>query len=189
MTGWGRTGTLFACEQSGITPDILCLSKGITGGALPLAMTLCTPEIFEAHLSDDRSRTFFHSSSYTANPIACAAALANLEVWRNEPVALRIKTLAAMQRERLAAFRSDPRFTNVRQLGTIAALDIAVEKTGYLSEAGPRLRAFFRQRNILIRPLGNVIYLMPPYCATPHDLDRAYEAIDEAADLIGTAAS
>jgi adenosylmethionine-8-amino-7-oxononanoate aminotransferase len=84
MTGWGRTGTLFACEQTGITPDILCVSKGITGGALPLAATLCSPEIFDAHLSSDRSRTFFHSSSYTANPIACAAALANLTVWQNE---------------------------------------------------------------------------------------------------------
>ena len=82
MTGWGRTGTLFACEQAAITPDILCVSKGITGGALPLAATLCSREIFDAHLSSDRSRTFFHSSSYTANPIACAAALANLTVWQ-----------------------------------------------------------------------------------------------------------
>ena len=82
MTGWGRTGTLFACEQAAITPDILCVSKGITGGALPLAATLCSAQIFDAHLSADRSRTFFHSSSYTANPIACAAALANLAVWQ-----------------------------------------------------------------------------------------------------------
>ena len=78
MTGFGRTGTLFACEQAGITPDILCLAKGLTGGSLPLAATLCTPEIFQAHYSTDRSRTFFHSSSFTANPIACAAAVANL---------------------------------------------------------------------------------------------------------------
>src|SRR5262249_23746482 len=85
MTGWGRTGTLFACEQAHITPDILCLAKGITGGALPLAATLCTAPIFEAHLSEDRSRTFFHSSSYTANPVACAAAVANLEIWQQEP--------------------------------------------------------------------------------------------------------
>ena len=188
MTGWGRTGTLFACEQSGVTPDILCTSKGITGGALPLAATLCTPEIFDAHLSDDRSRTFFHSSSYTANPIACAAALANLDVWRDEPVVGRIQALEEMHRKRLAPFRSDPRFVNVRQQGTIAALDIAAEAKGYLSEVGPKLRTFFRQRDVLIRPLGNVIYLMPPYCVTPSDLDRAYEAILEAADLIETAA-
>jgi adenosylmethionine---8-amino-7-oxononanoate aminotransferase len=185
MTGWGRTGTLFACEQAGITPDILCVSKGITGGALPLAATLCSAEIFDAHLSSDRSRTFFHSSSYTANPIACAAAVANLVVWQNEPVLKRIETLEHMHRERLAPFRSDPRFISVRQSGTIVALDLDVSTSGYLSEVGPQLRAFFRHRGLLIRPLGNVIYLMPPYCVTPEDLDRAYAAIDEAADVFG----
>jgi adenosylmethionine---8-amino-7-oxononanoate aminotransferase len=184
MTGWGRTGTLFACEQAGITPDILCLSKGITGGALPLAATLCKPEIFDAHLSTDRSRTFFHSSSYTANPIACAAALANLGVWHDEPVATRIEALSRMHRERLMPFKSDPRFTHVRQSVTIAALDLNVSAPGYLSDAGPRLRAFFREQRLLIRPLGNVIYLMPPYCVTADELDRAYAAIAEAADLV-----
>jgi adenosylmethionine---8-amino-7-oxononanoate aminotransferase len=185
MTGWGRTGTLFACEQAGTTPDILCVSKGITGGALPLAATLCSAEIFDAHLSSDRNRTFFHSSSYTANPIACAAAVANLIVWQNEPVLKRIEALEHMHHERLAPFRSDPRFINVRQSGTIAALDLDVSTSGYLSDAGPQLRAFFRHRDLLIRPLGNVIYLMTPYCVTPEDLDRAYAAIDEAADVFG----
>ena len=184
MTGWGRTGTLFACEQAAITPDILCVSKGITGGALPLAATLCSREIFDAHLSSDRSRTFFHSSSYTANPIACAAALANLTVWEDEPVLQRIEMLEHMHRERLAPFRSDPRFINVRQMGTIAALDLDVSTSGYLSNVGPQLRAFFRERDLLIRPLGNVIYLMTPYCVTSDDLDRADAAIDEAADAI-----
>jgi adenosylmethionine-8-amino-7-oxononanoate aminotransferase len=187
MTGWGRTGSLFACEQAGLTPDILCLSKGITGGALPLAATLCSAEIFDAHLSTDRSRAFFHSSSYTANPIACAAGLANLEVWQNEPVALRIQALELMHRERLAPFRSDARFANIRQTGTIAALDLKVTSSGYLSGVGPRLRAFFRERDLLVRPLGNVIYLMPPYCATSDDLDRAYAAIAEAADVVESA--
>lgn len=184
MTGWGRTGPLLACHQTGLAPDILCMSKGITGGALPLAATLCTAEIFDAHLSEDRRRTFFHSSSYTANPIACAAAVANLEIWRNEPVAERIQAVTLMHQERLTRFRSDPRFINVRQQGTIAALDLVVDTTGYLSEVGPRLKAFFRQRDLLIRPLGNVIYLMPPYCVTEADLDRTYDAIDEAADFI-----
>lgn len=184
MTGWGRTGTLFACEQAGITPDILCLSKGITGGALPLAATLSTPEIFDAHLSTNRSRTFFHSSSYTANPIACAAALANLRVWETEPVVARIETLAQMQRDRLARFAGDPRFADVRQMGTIAALELDVTGPGYLSEAGPKLKAFFRAHDMLIRPLGNVVYLMPPFCVTSNDLDRAYDAIDAAAAII-----
>jgi len=183
MTGWGRTGSIFACEQGNISPDILCTSKGLTGGSLPLAATLCSAEIFDAHLSTDRSRTFFHSSSYTANPIACAAALANLAVWKTEPVTTRIRSLEAMHRTRLARFAADSRFDNVRQTGTIVALDINVPATGYLSDAGPKLRAFFRERNLLIRPLGNVIYLMTPYCVTADDLDRTYDAIDEAADL------
>lgn len=184
MTGWGRTASLFACEQAGVTPDILCTSKGLTGGALPLAATLCQPEIFEAHLSTDRSRMFFHSSSYTANPIACAAGLANLAVWRTEPVAARIATLSDMLAERMALFRNDPRFLNVRQIGTLAALDLHAGTTGYLSDVGPRLRAFFRERKLLIRPLGNVIYLMPPYCSTAAELDRAFQAIDDAADFV-----
>lgn len=184
MTGWGRTGAVLACEQTGLDPDMICLSKGITGGALPLAVTLCTAEIFDAHLSEDRKRTFFHSSSYTANPIACAAAVANLDVWRNEPVAERVRSVEKIHSEKLRQFRSDRRFTNVRQQGTIAALDLVTDTTGYLSDAGPRLKKFFRQRDVLIRPLGNVIYLMPPYCATETDLDRAYKAIDEAADYI-----
>lgn len=183
MTGWGRTGSLFACEQAGITPDILCTSKGLTGGAVPLAATLCTREIFDAHLSKDRRKTFFHSSSYTANPIACAAAVANLQVWKTEPVRERIATLATHQHDGLSRFKSDPRFSNVRQIGTIAALDLVVPASGYLAEAGPRLRAFFRSRGLLIRPLGNVIYLMPPYCITEAELGRAYDTIDEAADL------
>jgi adenosylmethionine-8-amino-7-oxononanoate aminotransferase len=189
MTGWGRTGTLFACEQAGIAPDILCASKGITGGSLPLAVTLCSAQIFDAHLSSDRRRTFFHSSSYTANPIACAAALANLRVWEDEPVRARISMLERMQAERLQPFVSDSRFTNVRQRGTITALDLSVAESGYLAEVGPKLRKFFRSRDILLRPLGNVIYVMPPYCVTPRDLDRVYAAIDEAADAVATLTS
>lgn len=186
MTGWGRTGTLFACEQAGITPDILCLAKGITGGSLPLAATLCTAPIFEAHYSTDRRRTFYHSSSYTANAIACAAAAANLEVWQSEPVKDRIANLSAMQAERLELIRGDDRFLNVRQCGTIAAFDVRCSDPGYLAGIGPRLYDFFLERNVLLRPLGSTIYVLPPYCVGPDDLDHVYEAISEAASLVGT---
>jgi adenosylmethionine-8-amino-7-oxononanoate aminotransferase len=182
MTGWGRTGTLFASEQAGVDPDILCLAKGLTGGALPLAVTLSRPEIFDAHVSPDRTRTFFHSSSYTANPIACAAALANLEVWATEPVRDRIAALAQLQAEHLRPFESDPRFANPRRLGTITALDLNVRDSGYLSSVGPKIRAFFEERGLLLRPLGNTIYVMPPYCVTGAELDLAYDAIRAAAD-------
>jgi adenosylmethionine-8-amino-7-oxononanoate aminotransferase len=182
MTGWGRTGTLFACEQAGISPDIACYAKGLTGGSLPLAATLCRDAIYRAHYSADRTRTFFHSSSYTANPIACAAAVANLEVWESEPVQERIATLAASHTVRLDAFRSDPRFTDVRQIGTIAALDLRVEQSGYLAGVGPKLSAFFLDKGLLLRPLGNTIYVLPPYCIGTAELDLVYGAIGEAAD-------
>ncbi|MGZ5889050.1 MAG: adenosylmethionine--8-amino-7-oxononanoate transaminase [Hyphomicrobium sp.] len=184
MTGWGRTGTLFACEQAGISPDILCVAKGITGGALPLAATLCTPRIFEAHLSSDRTKTFFHSSSYTANPLACAAAVANLEVWAREPAVDRVAALAAGQAQRLAAFADGGRFKNVRRLGTIAALDLDVRDAGYLADIGPRLYQFFLERGVLLRPLGNTIYVMPPYCIADIELDLVYDAIRAAADAL-----
>ena len=187
MTGWGRTGTMFACEQAGITPDILCTSKGITGGLLPLAATLASEAIYQSHYSTDRARTFFHSSSYTANPIACAAALANVKIWRDEPVMARITALAAEQTRQLARFESNPLFENLRSCGTIAALDVKVPAAGYLAEIGPKMLAFFMSRGILIRPLGNVLYLMPPYCVTPGELTRAYDTIEEAGQIFGSA--
>ncbi len=184
MTGFGRTGTLFACEQAGISPDIMCLAKGLTGGAIPLAATLSTREIFEAHLAPDRARMFFHSSSYTANPIACAAAAANLNVWAHEPVRERIAALASLQAARLEPFKADTRFSNVRQLGTIAALDLKVADAGYLAAAAPKLYNFFAKMRLLLRPLGNTIYVMPPYCTAPEELERGYAAIAKAADLL-----
>jgi len=183
MTGWGRTGTLLATDQAQVTPDILCLSKGLTGGAIPLAVTLASRPIYEAHLSEDRARMFFHSSSYTANPIACAAALANLAVWREEPVDERIAALGERQQERLDRLPSIAR--NIRRKGTIAAFEFGPDDASYMSDLGPRLFAFFRERDLLLRPLGNTIYVMPPYCIGEADLDRIYEAIDEAAKVFG----
>jgi adenosylmethionine-8-amino-7-oxononanoate aminotransferase len=184
MTGWGRTGTLFACEQAGVTPDIACYSKGLTGGSLPLAVTLCRADIFDAHYSTDRSRTFFHSSSYTANPIACAAALANLEIWQNEPVLERVAAVAHLHAKGLDRFREDRRFANVRQIGSIAALDIASSETGYMAAIGPQLYQGFLSRHLLVRPLGNTIYIMPPYCSGESELGQVYQAIAELADEI-----
>jgi adenosylmethionine-8-amino-7-oxononanoate aminotransferase len=185
MTGWGRTGSMFACEQAGVAPDIACYSKGLTGGTLPLAVTLCRREIFAAHYAEDRRRTFFHSSSFTANPIACAAALANLEIWESEPVRARIAALQAMQAKRLERFRDDVRFERVRQTGTIAAMDVRSQDRGYLAALGPRLAASFQAGEVLLRPLGNTLYVLPPYCVTDDDLDRVYGAILAAVDALG----
>ena len=177
MTGWGRTGEMWACDHAGIAPDILCTSKGLTGGAIPLAATLATEEIFQAHWSEDRSRTFFHSSSYTANPLACAAGLANARIWAAGGMQARLKAVAAMQSERLAALARDDRFADARQTGTIAAIDLKVEAAGYLAAVGQRLRAHALERGVLLRPLGNTVYVMPPYCITGDQMDRVWGAI------------
>lgn len=180
MTGFGRTGAMFACEQAGVAPDILCLAKGLTGGAIPLAATLCKKEIFAAHFSEDRSKTFFHSSSFTANPIACAAANANLDVWEQEPVLERVKALGEMQAKHLAAFESDGRFENLRRVGAIAALDVKVQDQGYLAGIAPRLMKRFMEAGVLLRPLGNTIYVMPPYCISSAQLDQVWAAVGAA---------
>ncbi|MEY2942433.1 MAG: hypothetical protein RLY97_447, partial [Pseudomonadota bacterium] len=185
MTGWGRTGTLLACQQADVVPDLLCLAKGLTGGSMPLAVTMASAAIYDAHYSTDRTKTFYHSSSYTANPIACAAAVANLAIWRDEPVLDRIAALSAKQeaaRERLAQVAG---ITNARRCGTILAVDYHVgDGAGYLAQIGPRLMAFFTQRNLLLRPLGNTAYAMPPYCIADDDLAAVHQALGDAAGLI-----
>jgi len=181
MTGFGRTGTLFACEQAGVVPDIACYSKGLTGGSVPLAVTMCKREIYEAHYAPERARAFFHSSSYTANPIGCAAALANLDVWEKTDARLRVSKLCDMQAERAARFADDARFTDVRRIGTIVAMDLNIEQSGYLATISLDLMRFFNARGLLLRPLGPTIYVLPPYCVTGEELDLAYDAIDAAA--------
>ena len=179
MTGFGRTGTLFACEQAGIAPDVMCLSKGITGGFLPMGATLATRRLYEAFWSEDRGGMFFHSSSYSGNPIACAAALANLEIWESEPVLRRIGAIAARHAERLQAFRSRDDVADVRQCGSIAALEVRAPQVGYLSELAPRLYRFFLSRGVLLRPIGNVVYVLPPYCISSDELDGIYDVIHD----------
>jgi len=175
MTAWGRTGTLLACEQAGLVPDILCLSKGLTGGSLPLAVTMATEPIFAAHRSTSRADMFFHSSSYTANPIACAAANANLAIWREEPVLERTATLSALQSVRISQLEG---LENARVCGTIAAGEVP-GSSGYLADFAPRLMGLARNNGVLLRPLGNTIYVMPPYCIEEEALDSVYAVIAE----------
>lgn len=184
MTGWGRTGTQWACDQAAIAPDILCTSKGLTGGFMPLAVTLCQDRFFDAHFSEDRAKMFFHSSSYTANPIACAVAYANTQIWKDEPVQDRIDAIVAGHKTRLEKLAANPRFTNLRQCGTIAAMDVKVSDEGYLSNISPRLYDHFQSKGFLIRPLGNTIYVLPPYCVTEDDLDAIYTVIGEAPERL-----
>jgi len=184
MTGFGRTGTMFACEQANIAPDLLCLSKGITGGFLPMGATLATNEIYDAFYSADRAKTFFHSSSYTGNALACAAANANLKIFDREPVFERMDAIAAHHAVRLKKMEGHRLIADIRQTGTIAALELGARDGGYFSELGPKLAKFYLEKNILLRPLGNVVYVLPPYCTTTDELDRIYDVIEESLELI-----
>jgi adenosylmethionine-8-amino-7-oxononanoate aminotransferase len=184
MTGWGRTGTLLACEQAGVVPDILCLAKGLTGGSMPLAVTMAREAIYAAHHSTDRARMFFHSSSFTANPIACAAAAANLAIWRDEPVRARVAALAARQAAMVDRLAHLPGVANPRTCGTIAAIDVVAPDGGYLSALGPRLLALFREADVLLRPLGNTVYVLPPYCLDESDHARIEAVIATALEQV-----
>jgi adenosylmethionine-8-amino-7-oxononanoate aminotransferase len=184
MTGWGRTGTLFACEQAGVRPDILCLAKGLTGGAVPLAATLASAEIFASHLSTDRAAMFFHSSSFTANAVSCAAANANIAIWREENVPARIAALGHALDLGLERLALHPRLANPRRIGAVAAIDVVGDGTGYLSNVAPRLRAYMLERGVLLRPLGTTIYMMPPYCTKPQEVAGLFAGIAEAVDAL-----
>jgi adenosylmethionine-8-amino-7-oxononanoate aminotransferase len=180
LTGFGRCGAMFASELAEISPDVMCVSKGITGGFLTLGATLVTEEIFQAFGGEDPARTFWHGHSYTGNPIACAAAVANLEIFRTEPVFERISGIAKIHAERLPGLSQNSAVGDVRTIGTMAAIELRAGDAGYLSELRPKLYEYFLKRDILLRPLGNVIYILPPYCIEATDLHRVYDVIEEA---------
>jgi adenosylmethionine---8-amino-7-oxononanoate aminotransferase len=176
-TGFGRTGPLFACQRAGVSPDVVCLSKGITGGFLPLGATAVREEIFQAFVSDDRRHTFFHGHSYTGNPIACAAARASLELLLDDGCTQRRADIEAAHRTALDRLGAHPLVRNPRVLGTVAAFDFPTGQ-GYLNPIGRELAAFAAREGVLLRPLGNVVYLMPPYCTTPDEIAGVYALVE-----------
>ncbi len=175
LTGFGRTGPLFACDRADVRPDLLCMSKGITGGLLPLGATAATEDIFDAFSSTDRRKTFFHGHSYTANPIACAAALASLQLFDDESEDERVRIEVAHMRH-LATLEGTPGVRAVRQLGTVAAVELDAPP-GYLSDIGRELAAFAIEHGVLLRPLGHVAYCLPPYCTTDRELAAVYAVL------------
>ncbi|MBF0429549.1 MAG: adenosylmethionine--8-amino-7-oxononanoate transaminase, partial [Magnetococcales bacterium] len=175
MTGFGRTGTLFACERAGTDPDIICLSKGLTGGFLPMSVTVCREEIYQAFLGETFDRAFAHGHSFTANPLGCAAALVALALFDEEDTLVRIAQLEEIHRQRLLEVQQHPRVCCPRVMGSIAALDIQADDAGYASRIGLFLRQFFLDRGFLLRPLGNALYLLPPYCITDAQLHQAWD--------------
>jgi adenosylmethionine-8-amino-7-oxononanoate aminotransferase len=190
--GFGRTGTLFACEQAAITPDFLCLSKGITGGFLPFSAVLTTARVYDAFYAEySAGKAFLHSHSYTGNALACRAALATLAIFRDEPVIERNRVLAQRLRDRLAPLAAHPHVAEVRQTGMIAAVELVRDKrtrAPFPSAERRGLRAYLHAlpRGVLLRPLGDVIYFMPPYVITPEEADFM---VDVAAQSIDAATS
>ena len=191
--GFGRTGTLFACEQARIAPDFLCLSKGLTGGFLPLSAVLTTQRVYDAFYAEYTSgKAFLHSHSYTGNPLACRAALETLAIFRDEPILEHNRTLAAHLAQKLTPLADHPHVAEVRQTGMIAAVELVRDKSTRASfpaveRRGLRVYRHALQRGVLLRPLGDVIYFMPPYVVTPEEIDLmidvAAEGIEQATAL------
>lgn len=183
MTGFGRTGKNFAMENVSTTPDMICLSKGLTGGSMALGITTCTAAIYEAFLSNDKLKTLFHGHSFTANPLACSVALASLDLFQAPECGQqreRINRQHTRFAERLSGHKA---VKNVRVTGTIVAFEIVTPgQDTYTNQLADHLHRFFRQRRIMLRPLGNTLYIMPPYCITDEELGLVYESILECVD-------
>ncbi|HEX7906392.1 MAG TPA: aminotransferase class III-fold pyridoxal phosphate-dependent enzyme, partial [Chitinophagaceae bacterium] len=177
MTGFGRTGNLFASEYMHHKPDIICLSKGLTGGSLALAITACSQKIFDAFLSDDLHKTFFHGHSYTANPIACAAALASLDLLQKEECLNNIEYIAESNARFVKEISAHATIRNARSLGTILAFEFDSGKNDYLSTIKDKIIQLSLQEGVFLRPLGNTVYIMPPYCISPVQLEKVYATI------------
>lgn len=176
MTGFGRTGAWFACERSGVEPDVIALAKGLTGGFLPLAVTICSEPLYETFVSSDPAKTLFHGHSYTANPLGCAAANATLALL--EQSATSFQSLERAHLAHLAELSEHPKLDKIRVTGTIAAMDVKTpDSPGYLNQVAGTIKRKAFERGLLLRPLGNVLYLMPPYCITSEELALAYQGI------------
>lgn len=177
MTGFGRTGPLFVSSLLPRAPDIICLSKGLTGGFLPMGATVCSNEIFEAFCATNSDCSFLHGHSYTANPLACASALASLDLLLEKTCCAQRRMIEEEHRRFCEHWQDDARLNRIGSLGTILSLEYASGQNSYFNPIGERLSRFFIEKNILLRPLGNVLYVMPPYCIQKEELASIYQQI------------
>jgi adenosylmethionine-8-amino-7-oxononanoate aminotransferase len=185
FTGFGRTGKAFACDHLHQQPDIMCFSKGLTGGTMALGVTTCTQHIYDAFLSDDRLKTLFHGHSFTANPIACAAALASMDLFVDPSTAQNIQRITHSHRQFALQLQEQKGIKTVRQTGTILAMEWETgSQTSYFSNLRDTLYQYFLNAGIILRPLGNVVYILPPYCITDEQLDYIYRTILQALQTI-----
>ncbi len=178
FTGFGRTGKFFATDYLKEKPDIFCLSKGLTGGTIAMGVTSCTKEIFHAFLSEDRMKTFFHGHSFTANPVACSASLASLDLMERKSTKENIKRIENSHKKFTKQLEGNKSIQEVRTLGIILAIELKTQnETSYFNSIRDKANKFFLDKGILLRPLGNVIYLVPPYCISDKDLNYIYDSI------------
>ena len=178
MTGFGRTGALFACQRAGIQPDLMALSKGLTGGFLPMGVTMARERLYQGFISDTPAHTFFHGHSFTANPLGCAAALASLDLLQHNPE--RYQQFEARHRPALEQLSNHPRVKQVRCLGTMAAFELEAGATSYLNPVGRKIQRLCLEQGVFLRPLGNVVYLLPPLRISDSQLERCYAALGTA---------
>lgn len=179
FTGFGKTGKLFASDYLTQKPDIICLSKGLTGGFLPLGVTIANKFIFNAFVNTDKTKTFYHGHSYTANPLMCIAAIANIELIQKKKFFQKINQINQQHITFTEKIKNHPNIKDIRVLGIILAIEIKTpEKTHYLNSISTEIEKYFLDRNILIRPLGNVLYLVPPVCITSYQLKKIYTSIE-----------
>ena len=182
MTGFGRTGNLFACQGVGVAPDLICLSKGLTGGFMAMSITVASERIYKAFLAEEFDRAFTHGHSFTANALGCAVANASLDLMEQRETTDNIARIEARHWAWLKQLHKHARVEHCRVTGTIVAFDVVGGGSGYTADVGPRLKAAFFDKGLLIRPLGNVVYLLPPYCITDAQLDLAYAGVLAALD-------
>ena len=177
MTGFGRTGKMFASSYCSEQPDIICLSKGLTGGTMALGVTACTEKIHNAFVVDDKAKTFFHGHSFTANPIACTASLASLELFDKEDTMKNVERIGAMHKKFSMHLTGLKRVENVRLCGTIIAFEVKDEVEGYSSNVREKVTEKALLQGVYLRPLGNTVYVMPPYCITDDELEKIYSVL------------
>jgi adenosylmethionine---8-amino-7-oxononanoate aminotransferase len=177
MTGFGRTGKLFASHYLHNKPDMVCLSKGLTGGTMALGVTTCNTKIYEAFLADDKGKTLFHGHSYTANPVACAAGIASLEITISPETQQNLDRISSSHQAFADELKPLQGIKDVRQRGTILAIEFADESTSYFSNLRDVFYNYALEQGVILRPLGNIIYIIPPYCITEAQLDKVYQTI------------
>ncbi|WP_324671374.1 adenosylmethionine--8-amino-7-oxononanoate transaminase [Hymenobacter sp. GOD-10R] len=185
MTGFGRTGRLFASEYLASQPDMVCLSKGLTGGTMALGVTSCAAPVYDAFLSEDKLKTLFHGHSYTANPVACSAGLASMELTRSAECAASLARINLAHQQFAQEMTDQPGIRDIRLLGTVLALEFAVDtSTTYFSSLRDELYQLALSHRVILRPLGNIVYTMPPYCTTDEELQLIYSVMRQMRELV-----